>query len=170
MQSRNSAPACLISVLKASSARVVVLDPSWLPACLALDHRALNGFWSDVQWQRELEDPQRLCLGLDKNGQLLGFACGWLVVDELQITAVAIDPDHRRLGCGGQLLQALLQWAQQRGARHATLEVASNNTAALALYAAEGFTTAGCRSGYYSDGRDALIQWLELPPHGGRCD
>ena len=50
-----------------------------------------------------------------------------------------------------------------RTARHATLEVAADNAAALALYAAEGFTTAGRRSRYYSDGRDALIQWLELP-------
>ena len=43
------------------------------------------------------------------------------------------------------------------------LEVASDNVAALALYAKAGFRTAGTRSGYYSDGRDALIQWCRIP-------
>ena len=94
---------------------------------------------------------------------LLGVACGWLVADELHITAVAVDPDRRRSGHGGLLLQALLQRARQHGAVHATLEVASDNVAALALYAKAGFRTAGTRSGYYSDGRDALIQWCRIP-------
>ena len=60
-------------------------------------------------------------------------------------------------------MQALLQRARQHGAVHATLEVASDNVAALALYAKAGFRTAGTRSGYYSDGRDALIQWCRIP-------
>ena len=79
------------------------------------------------------------------------------------ITAVAVDPDRRRSGLGGVLLKALLQRARQQGAVHATLEVASDNVAALALYARNGFSTAGTRSGYYSDGRDALIQWCRIP-------
>jgi ribosomal-protein-alanine N-acetyltransferase len=41
--------------------------------------------------------------------------------------------------------------------------VASDNVAALALYAKAGFRTAGTRSGYYSDGRDALILWCRIP-------
>ena len=137
---------------------------------MALDRRALDGFWSEAQWQRELAEPDRVCLGLVNAAELRGFACGWLVVDELQITAVAVAPDHRQAGCGRRLLQALLQWAQQHGARRATLEVASDNAAARALYAKEGFTIAGCRSRYYSDGSDALIQWLELPTEAGRRD
>jgi ribosomal-protein-alanine N-acetyltransferase len=40
--------------------------------------------------------------------------------------------------------------------------VASENTAAGALYADLGFSTAGIRRGYYRNGSDALIQWLEL--------
>ena len=170
MQSKNPAAACLPSVVNGSSLRLLRLDSSWLAACLALDRRALDGFWSEAQWQRELAEPNRICLGLVNEAELRGFACGWLVVDELQITAVAVDPDHRQIGCGGRLLRALLTQAQQWGARRATLEVAADNAAARALYAAEGFTTAGCRSRYYSDGRDALIQWLELPPGAGRCD
>ena len=143
---------------------VTDLDSSWLAACLGLDERALNGFWSDQQWRRELEDPRRLCLGLVKNQRLLGVACGWLVVDELHITVVAVDPDERQRGHGRCLLLELLQRARQDGAAHATLEVSDDNIAALALYNRAGFRTAGRREGYYSDGSDALIQWCRLTP------
>ncbi|AII49098.1 alanine acetyltransferase [Synechococcus sp. KORDI-52] len=148
----------------ASTPRILRLDPSWQQACLALDQRALNGLWTAEQWHRELDDPRRLCMGLvHPNTTLLAVACGWMVADELHITAVAVDPDRRRCGHGGLLLQALLQRARQQGAVHATLEVASDNVAALALYARTGFRTAGTRPGYYSDGRDAFIQWCRIP-------
>lgn len=141
---------------------VTELDSSWLEACLVLDERALNGFWSAQQWRRELEDPRRLCLGLVQNRRLLGVVCGWLVVDELHITVVAVDPDERRRGHGRCLLLTLLQRARRDGAAHATLEVSDDNIAALALYERLGFQTAGRREGYYRDGSDALIQWCRL--------
>lgn len=141
---------------------VTELDSSWLAACLVLDERALNGFWSAQQWRRELDDPRRLCLGLVQNQRLLGVVCGWLVVDELHITVVAVDPDERRRGHGRSLLLTLLQRARREGAAHATLEVSDHNIAAIALYKRLGFQTAGRREGYYRDGSDALIQWCRL--------
>ena len=98
---------------------------------------------------------------------LIGVACGWLVVDELHITVLAVDPLHRGLGHGLTLLRSLLQRARQDGAVHATLEVASDNKAAINLYARCGFRSAGCREGYYRDGRDALIQWRRLDDSNG---
>ena len=143
---------------------VITLDPSWLADCLALDRSALQGLWTKEQWRRELEDPRRLCLGWTEAKTLLGVACGWLVADELHITLIAVNPSVRRRGHGKRLLTALLQQARQQGAIHATLEVGSNNLAALALYANGGFQSAGTRFKYYSDGSDALIQWCRSSP------
>jgi ribosomal-protein-alanine N-acetyltransferase len=133
-----------------------------LQPCLALDQRALGGLWSEAQWRSELEDPRRPCWGLVQGGQLLAVACGWLVVDELHITAVAVEPAHRRQGLGRQVLELLLERAAQLGAAHATLEVAAGNGAALALYGRCGFRTAGVRRAYYRNGDDALVQWRRL--------
>ena len=141
---------------------VITLDPSWLADCLSLDRSALQGLWTEEQWRRELEDPRRLCLGWSEAKTLLGVACGWLVADELHITLIAVDPSVRRRGHGKRLLSALLQQARQQGAIHATLEVGSNNLAAIALYANGGFQSAGTRFKYYSDGSDALIQWCRI--------
>ena len=139
-----------------------LLTPANLEACLALDQAALDWLWSRQQWLRELQEPQRLCIGLLDNEKLLAVACGWLVVDELQITAVAVTPQRRRAGLGHRVLQGLLSQARQMGASRATLEVSASNKAAAGLYARSGFASAGIRRGYYRNGDDALIQWMSL--------
>jgi len=149
-----------------------LLTPADLEACLHLDRRALGGFWREEQWRRELLEPLRPVLGMaqglappggaDPGPGLAAVACGWLVVDELHITLVAVDPAHRRRGLGHAVLTALLAEARRGGARHATLEVASDNDPARALYTACGFRDAGVRRGYYRNGDDALIQWARL--------
>lgn len=140
----------------------VPLGPDDLEACLELDRQALGGLWSATQWGTELDDPRRPCLGIRGPAALAAVACGWLVADELHVTAVAVDPLQRRRGLGARVLRALLREASAEGAQHATLEVAAGNIAAQALYAAAGFRTAGIRRAYYRNGDDALIQWLRL--------
>lgn len=139
-----------------------LLGAADLEACLALDGEALHGLWTRQQWHTELEDPRRPCLGVRGATGLIAVACGWLVADELHITALAVAPQQRRQGLGSLVLQALLREGHRQGARHATLEVAASNQAAQALYAAAGFHTAGVRRAYYRNGDDALIQWLNL--------
>ena len=139
-----------------------LLAPEHLEACVALDRQALNGLWSRQQWGTELADPQRPGLGIWQRRQLLAMACAWLIVDELHITLVAVAPSQRRQGLGRRVLAALLREGSRLGAERATLEVASGNQAAQSLYASLGFELAGCRRGYYSNGDDALIEWLKL--------
>ena len=146
------------------SSNVRNLTPEDLQACLALDRASLEGLWTSAQWQTELADPRRPGMGLWQADTLQAMASGWLVVDELHITLVAVAPEQRRRGLGRQVLKALLEDARQQGARHATLEVAATNAAAVVLYHSLGFQDAGLRRGYYRNGDDALIQWLRLPP------
>lgn len=146
------------------------LTPADLGAARALDQAALGGLWSETQWRTELADGRRPGVGVWLGPRLLAMACGWLVVDELHITLVATDPGQRRQGLGRLALSALLQQGVEAGAVLATLEVAAANADAVALYAAQGFQTAGVRRGYYRNGDDALIQWLRLharPQSGG---
>ena len=138
------------------------LEPDHLEACQDLDQRSLGGLWNQEQWNSELTEERRPGIGLWREGTLVAMASGWLVVDELHITVVAVDPLQRRQGLGRQVLQALLSHGQRQGAERATLEVAASNTAAVALYRALGFCDAGIRRGYYRNGDDALIQWMRL--------
>jgi ribosomal-protein-alanine N-acetyltransferase len=63
------------------------------------------------------------------------------------------------------MLREILTAARGAGARRMFLEVRPSNTAALALYASEGFVEIGRRPRYYRvrDGReDAVILALDL--------
>jgi GNAT superfamily N-acetyltransferase len=56
--------------------------------------------------------------------------------------AMRTDPAHRRRGFARQVLEALLAWAGEAGANRAWLQVEADNSPAIALYAAAGFTEA----------------------------
>ena len=87
---------------------------------------------------------------------------------EAEILTVAVDPRAQRRGVGRALLQAVLGAAAQRGVQSVFLEVAEDNAAAAALYAAAGFEPIGRRKAYYPRGSkpsaDALALRLRLPP------
>jgi len=140
------------------------LTPADREACLALDAAALGGLWTAGQWATELAAPGRPGVGLWEREVLVAMASGWLILEELHITLVAVDPRRRRRGLGRRVLEALLERGRSAGAEHATLEVAAPNDAARALYGGAGFRDAGVRRGYYRNGDDALIQWLRLTP------
>ena len=140
-----------------------------LPPCCELDRLALGGLWTPLQWRRELEDPDRLCLGFlqDRTEEgapraLEAMATGSVIFDELHVSVVAVLPERRRQGLGRRVMEALVRQGRLLGCPRATLEVAEANWAARNLYAALGFRTAGRRRSYYRNGDDALIQWLEM--------
>ena len=95
-----------------------------------------------------------------------GFILMRAVADEAEILTLAVRPQARRRGLGGRLVGEGAVEAAARGAVRLFLEAASDNAAALALYARAGFTEAGRRPGYYAcpDGtrRDALLLALNL--------
>lgn len=138
------------------------LGPADLPDCLEMDRQALGGLWTEEQWLRELLEPQRPVVGCRQGEDLLALASGWLVVDELHITAVAVHPDHRRRGFGRLVVEGLLLIGRDSGAERATLEVSLGNGAARALYASLGFKEVAIRRAYYRNGDDALIVWKSL--------
>lgn len=97
-----------------------------------------------------------------------GFALGRVIADEAELLTIAVDPEHTRQGVGRHLLAAFEAEARRREATRAHLEVAANNTAAQALYAAQRYLAMGQRNGYYRmpDGTrvDAVILQKALVP------
>lgn len=84
---------------------------------------------------------------------------------ELEVYNIAVQERRRRLGLGRALLDRALEVGARLGLSRALLEVRTGNTAALALYAAAGFTCCGRRKGYYPDtGEDALVLERGLGP------
>lgn len=134
-----------------------------LPALLDLDYACFGGLWTMEGYQRELDSPNSIFVGLSEAfgaKSLLGMGCAWAILDEAHITILAVHPDYQGQGLGQALLYSLLHTAALSGLERATLEVRASNTPALSLYQKFGFKTAGRRRRYYQDtGEDALILW-----------
>ena len=133
-----------------------------LDQCVELDDISRKGLWSRRQWEQELTNPSNLNLGLFHWEELITFACGMIIVDELNLTSIAVQPSHRNKGLGTITLTKLLHQAKRLGAKSATLEEKENNLVAISLYQKCGFQTTGHRKNYYKDGSAALIKWKSL--------
>jgi ribosomal-protein-alanine N-acetyltransferase len=94
-----------------------------------------------------------------------GFALALDLREECEILSLGVLPERRREGVGMALLDSVCVAARRRGAERIVLEVAVDNIAALALYAARGFIPVGRRANYYRQmghSADALVLRLAL--------
>jgi ribosomal-protein-alanine N-acetyltransferase len=137
-----------------------------LPAVLAIERQVFPLSWSPAIFRQELKDKELAHLFVAEvslsGGERLvvGYACCWLVVDEVHITNLAVEEAYRRQGVAHRLLTEMLNGAKIEGAQRATLEVRLSNDAARCFYEHHGFQAAAIRRGYYPDnGEDALVMW-----------
>lgn len=96
----------------------------------------------------------------ERNGEIVGYAGLWHIVNEGHITNIAVHPDYRRQGIAQMLLDDQFRLAREREMIGVTLEVRVHNERAQRLYTKNGFKMEGIRKNYYSDTHeDALIMW-----------
>ncbi len=122
--------------------------------------------WTPGLFLHELKlDFSRLELARTANAarHLVGYACWWLVGDEIHILNLAVHPDARRSGAGRALVQRILDDAVAHQVGSVSLEVRHDNDAGAALYRAMGFARIGLRKNYYGRGEDAVIMERRLP-------
>ncbi len=119
--------------------------------------------WSKESFMNELSnDLARYYSAFDMDGNLVGYAGCWQILEEVHITNVAVSVNHRRLGIGNKLLQKIIDDCYENKAKYITLEVRVSNTPAINLYEKYGFKSLGVRKGYYqNNNEDALIMWTE---------
>ncbi|MEI8200774.1 MAG: ribosomal protein S18-alanine N-acetyltransferase [Eubacteriales bacterium] len=97
-------------------------------------------------------------------GNIIGYIGVMSVLDEGEITNIAVIPECRGKGVGFALLCAAKDYCRKTGIHTLHLEVRAGNNNALALYRKCGFIQTGMRRGYYADnGEDALLfSWKDV--------
>ena len=98
-------------------------------------------------------------------GQIVGFAGAWIVLDEAHITNIAVAQPYRGQKIGRMLTEGLLRYAANLGVCYTTLEVRRGNEIAQRLYQSLGFEYVGVRKRYYEDnGEDAFLYCCQHMP------
>lgn len=107
-----------------------------------------------VPWSREgyftfLTRKDTMFLVVEEKGQILGY-CGLLMVlDEGDVTNVAVRRDRQKEGIGNFLMESMIRLAEELGVKMIHLEVRVSNETAIRLYERLGFTKDGIRKKYY---------------------
>lgn len=140
--------------------RLTVADAE---ALSALDALCFSTPWSETSFSEALASDAYAFFGLFNGDTLCGYGGMTTVLDEGDVTNVAVHSDYRRRGLGRALVTALITEAKRRRLSLLHLEVREGNTAARSLYEGLGFVIDGKRKGYYRHPtEDAVLMTLSL--------
>ena len=147
------------AVLKPAENLIRPMNEEDLEHVMAIEERAYEFPWSK-QIFVDCLNVGYCCWVLEQNKQIVAYGVMTVAVGESHVLNLCVSSDHRSQGLGKQLMQRLLEVANDHGANMTFLEVRPSNFAAISLYTGLGFNEVGIRSNYYPAkiGReDALV-------------
>lgn len=147
-------------------ARVVIrrATDSDIPQIAAIEKAAFSDPWSAASFRSLLTGTAvQFAVAAGEDGGLLGYLVMWIAAGEAEIANLAVNAEARRQHIGSSLIDHAITVARAGGAEAMFLEVRESNTAARAIYAANGFAPVGRRTRYYRRPvEDALVLRLDL--------
>ncbi len=117
--------------------------------------------WSKASLALLLEEGNIGFVALDEGPKVVGYGGMVTVLDEGQITNIAVDPACRRQKIGENIVLALLRYGEENGISSFSLEVRESNAAAIALYEKLGFAAVGTRKNFYSKPTENAIVMIK---------
>ncbi len=128
-----------------------------VPRMAAIHRQSFLQGWSQADLQTHIQKDINFGLGRP----LQGFIIVRTAVDQAEILTLAIDPPARRTGIARALLDITETELTDNGIDVLFLEVAEDNTAAIALYRQMGFENFARRPAYYrrTTGRVAALNF-----------
>ena len=90
-----------------------------VPQVHEIERLSFSTPWPAYAFEQELTGNRlaRYVVARAGGDRVVGFAGVWLMVDEAHVTTFGVHPDWRRQGIGRRLLLALLELANELGAR-----------------------------------------------------
>lgn len=127
--------------------------------------------WSAESFAVELAKPTtRAIASLGSEDEIVGFVLAQYTGDTAEILTIATTIHAQKQGVGAALVKELEMQLTARGISELLLDVADDNTAALALYEKTGFVRQNRRKAYYKRKNgppvDAILMrrdWAGLP-------
>jgi len=122
-----------------------------------LENICFSSPWSEKSLQMLLSENS-IAFVCVVDEMIVGYCGAISVLDEADITSVAVHPEFRRCGIASVLLDALFCKSETKGIKTLTLEVREGNYGALVLYRKYDFVPVGRIKNYYKNpNEDALI-------------
>jgi ribosomal-protein-alanine N-acetyltransferase len=129
-----------------------------LSRVVEIERASFSDPWSLAAFASALDEERINFHVAVRDGDVVGYAVSWCVVDEAELANLAVVPAMRGQQIGAVLLDRAMADARGAGCVVMHLEVRESNAAARALYQSRGFGMVGRRKRYYREPiEDALI-------------
>ncbi len=116
-----------------------------------LDEKCFASPWSELSFLNEASNPLAQYVIAKTEEKIIGYAGFWQVVDEGQITNIAVLEEYRRRKIAQQMLERLIEKARKMQLSVLSLEVRESNLPAISLYEKFDFEKVGIRKDYYKN-------------------
>ncbi|MCL2320684.1 MAG: ribosomal protein S18-alanine N-acetyltransferase [Oscillospiraceae bacterium] len=141
-----------------SNISISPLDEEYIEGVYFICTKCFSIPWSKESIKNELSNNLfSNYLGAFIEDKLVGFIGMWAIVNEGEITNIAVLPEYQNKGVGAKLLKKLIKLSQDKKLENLYLEVRFSNLSAQSLYRKFGFKTYGLRKCYYSDNKENAI-------------
>lgn len=132
-------------------------------AVAEMEHQLFQDAWSEKSILETLEQPNTICLMVEKAGRIAGYLLAYTAADEVEIARIAVTKELQRQGVARALLTELESVGGSEGMKKIFLDVRCGNSAARALYESAGFKEDGIRQRFYENPvEDAVLMSREL--------
>ncbi len=139
------------------SINITELKGEYIDEITRLDGLCFEDNWSYALFEKELSSKSSYCLVAIKDKRVIGFITVSTVLDEADITKIAVHPDCRRQGIASYLLDMFFLYCREHGINIINLELRESNSSALMLYKLKGFEIVGERKEYYNNSETAIL-------------
>lgn len=131
-----------------------------VPCVARMEAEYFSEPWSEKAFEDALNKKEYLYMVAAEGTEVIAYCGMYQVLDEGNITQVAVRSDMRGRGVARKLLQDFMQTGKNQGVDAYTLEVRVSNKSAIHVYEACGFVTECVRKDFYEFPKeDAFIMW-----------
>jgi len=110
--------------------------------CYKLTDKPYN-YWSIREVADHLQGCPQLCLVAESEGEIVAFGLGTdsfeIIEDTAHLEWIAVAPEHRRQGVGGEILSRLVDIARGMGRRRVVADIATDNAYSQGMARKVGF-------------------------------
>ncbi len=138
-----------------------ILKPQYVDAIYKISKESIPQGWSLDAFYKDLKREGSFYSIAIIDGMPVGFAGIQKVLDEADLTNIAVDKNYRNTGIATVLLKQIFDYCVQNSVKSINLEVRETNTAAIKLYLKMGFKECGIRKRYYSNTGEAAILMIK---------
>ncbi|MBL7565998.1 ribosomal protein S18-alanine N-acetyltransferase [Staphylococcus saccharolyticus] len=134
-----------------------------VPQVFDIERESFNdSSWTIDAFYHEIEQNEfATYFVIEYDDKIIGYLGLWIVIDQAQITTVAITHQFRGFGLGQLLLEYVKNYASHT-CEVMSLEARIGNEIAQHVYKNLGFQYGGKRKNYYGEGEDAIVMWVNL--------